>query len=62
MDDDLTYEQARDELLDCVKKLESGGLSLEDSLALWSKGEELAVHCQGKLEGARAMLDAKKGS
>jgi exodeoxyribonuclease VII small subunit len=56
--DDLTYEQARDELVDVVRKLEAGGVSLEESLALWERGEALATRCQQWLDGARARLDA----
>ncbi|MEV7087308.1 exodeoxyribonuclease VII small subunit [Streptomyces sp. NPDC093085] len=52
------YEQARDELIDVVRRLEAGGTSLEDSLALWERGEELAKVCRHRLEGARARLDA----
>jgi exodeoxyribonuclease VII small subunit len=58
----LGYEQARDELIGTVQKLEAGGLALEDSLALWERGEALAAHCQGKLDGARARLDAALGA
>ncbi|QXE34925.1 exodeoxyribonuclease VII small subunit [Streptomyces sp. GMY02] len=54
----LGYEQARDELIEVVRKLEAGGTSLEDSLALWERGEELAKICRHWLEGARARLDA----
>ncbi|GAQ54639.1 exodeoxyribonuclease VII small subunit [Streptomyces acidiscabies] len=54
----LGYEQARDELIDVVRRLEAGGTSLEDSLALWERGEELAKVCRRWLEGARARLDA----
>lgn len=54
----LGYEQAREELIATVQRLEAGGLSLEDSLALWERGEALAAHCQAKLDGARARLDA----
>lgn len=53
-----SYEQARDELADVVRKLESGGLPLEESLALWERGEALADICQRWLEGARERLDA----
>jgi exodeoxyribonuclease VII small subunit len=53
-----TYERARDELADVVRRLESGGLTLEESLALWERGEELAAICQAWLDGARAKLDA----
>lgn len=54
----LGYEQAREELVATVQRLEAGGLSLEESLALWERGETLAAHCQSKLDGARARLDA----
>jgi exodeoxyribonuclease VII small subunit len=57
----LGYEQARDELIGTVQRLEAGGLALEDSLALWERGEALAAHCQAKLDGARARLDAALG-
>jgi exodeoxyribonuclease VII small subunit len=52
------YEQARDELTELVKRLEAGGLTLEQSLALWERGERLAVICEEWLEGARARLAA----
>ena len=54
----LSYEQARDELVAIVTKLESGGTTLEESLALWERGEELAALCEEYLENARARLDA----
>ena len=54
----LGYEQARDELVEVVRRLEAGGTSLEESLALWERGEELAKVCRHWLEGARARLDA----
>jgi exodeoxyribonuclease VII small subunit len=54
----LGYEQARDELVEVVRKLEAGGTSLEESLALWERGEELAKVCRHWLEGARARLDS----
>jgi exodeoxyribonuclease VII small subunit len=50
------YEQARDELTELVKRLEAGGLTLEQSLRLWERGEELAAICEEWLEGARARL------
>ena len=56
--DTLGYEQARDELVDVVRRLEAGGVSLEDSLALWERGEALAARCEQWLAGARARLDA----
>ncbi|MFE7411541.1 exodeoxyribonuclease VII small subunit [Streptomyces laurentii] len=54
----LGYEQARDELIEVVRRLEAGGTTLEESLALWERGEELAKVCRRRLEGARARLDA----
>jgi exodeoxyribonuclease VII small subunit len=54
----LTYEQAREELVDVVRRLETGGATLEESLALWERGEALAAICQQWLDGARARLDA----
>jgi exodeoxyribonuclease VII small subunit len=50
------YEQARDELIELVKRLEAGGLTLEQSLALWERGEQLATICEEWLEGARARM------
>ncbi|UPK74139.1 exodeoxyribonuclease VII small subunit [Nocardioidaceae bacterium SCSIO 66511] len=55
---DLPYEQARDELIETVRKLEAGGTTLEESLALWERGEELAKICQRWLDGARERLQA----
>jgi exodeoxyribonuclease VII small subunit len=52
------YEQARDELTELVKRLEAGGLTLEQSLDLWERGERLAAICEEWLEGARARLAA----
>lgn len=57
MTDDLDYEQARDELAEVVAKLETGGLSLEDSLALWERGEALAKVCDRHLAGARERIE-----
>lgn len=54
----LSYEQARGELVRVVQQLEAGGATLEESLALWERGEELARICREWLEGARARLDA----
>ncbi|MES9537149.1 MULTISPECIES: exodeoxyribonuclease VII small subunit [unclassified Actinomadura] len=53
-----SYEQARDELAEVVKRLEAGGLTLEESLGLWERGERLAAVCEEWLEGARARLAA----
>jgi exodeoxyribonuclease VII small subunit len=54
----LSYEQAREELASVVKRLEAGGLSLEQSLELWERGEKLAAICGEWLDGARARLTA----
>jgi exodeoxyribonuclease VII small subunit len=54
----LSYEQARDELVSVVKRLEAGGLTLEQSLDLWERGEKLAAVCSDWLDGARARLTA----
>ena len=56
----LSYEQARAELASVVEKLEAGGTSLEESLALWERGEQLAGVCQRWLDGARARIDAAR--
>jgi len=55
---ELSYEQAREELVEVVRKLETGGTTLEESLTLWERGEELAAICQQWLDGARKRLDA----
>ena len=56
--DEPGYEEARDELATVVATLEGGGLTLEESLRLWERGEELAQICQTWLDSARARLDA----
>ena len=57
----LSYEDARDQLVEVVRTLEQGGTSLAESLALWERGEALAKTCQDALDGARARLDAVLG-
>ncbi|MEW2383235.1 exodeoxyribonuclease VII small subunit [Micromonospora sp. NPDC047707] len=59
-DERLSYEQARAELASVVERLEAGGTTLEESLALWERGEKLAGVCQAWLDGARARLDAAR--
>ena len=56
----VPYEQARAELIDVVKKLESGGVPLAESMALWERGEELAAICQTWLDGAKARIEAAR--
>jgi len=57
-DDKPGYEAARAELIEVVRSLEAGGTTLEESLALWERGEKLAGICQEWLDGARQRLDA----
>lgn len=57
-DERPSYEAAREELVEVVRQLEAGGTSLEESLALWERGERLATICQEWLDGARERLDA----
>lgn len=56
--DSLSYEDARDELVALVARLESGQASLEESMRLWERGEALASHCEGWLDRAQASLDS----
>lgn len=56
--DQLGYEDARDQLTEVVRALEVGGLSLDDSLTLWERGERLARRCEQQLAGARERVDA----
>lgn len=56
-EESLSYEQARAELVAVVEKLEAGGATLEESLALWERGEKLADTCQAWLDGARERLE-----
>jgi exodeoxyribonuclease VII small subunit len=57
-EEQLSYETAREELVDTVRRLEAGGTTLEESLALWERGEHLATVCQQWLDGVRERLDA----
>ncbi|WP_109472136.1 exodeoxyribonuclease VII small subunit [Ornithinimicrobium cavernae] len=54
---DLSYEEARDELVAIVSRIEGGSASLEESMELWERGEALAAHCQAKLDQAQEQLD-----
>lgn len=58
----LSYEEARDELIRVVAELEQGASTLEDSLALWERGEALASRCEEWLIGAKARLDAVRST
>lgn len=55
--ENLSYEQARDELVQVVQRLESGGVNLQTSLELWERGEALANRCEQWLTGAKARLE-----
>jgi len=61
-DEQLSYEQARTELATVVERLEQGGSSLEESLALWERGEKLADVCQRWLDGARERIDKARAA
>ncbi len=56
----LSYESARARLIEVVEQLESGGVPLDESLALWQRGERLAQVCQRWLDGAQATIDAAR--
>jgi exodeoxyribonuclease VII small subunit len=61
-DEKLSYEQARTELATVVERLETGGSSLEESLALWERGEKLADVCQRWLDGARDRIETVRAA
>lgn len=61
-DEELSYEAAREELVQVVAKLESGEASLAESMELWERGEKLAATCQQWLDGARAKVDAARAA
>ncbi|UXA12281.1 exodeoxyribonuclease VII small subunit [Mycobacterium sp. SMC-8] len=54
---ELGYEEARDELIEVVERLEHGGLDLDASLTLWERGEQLAKRCEQHLAGSRARVE-----
>lgn len=58
----MTYEQARDDLVTVVQRLEAGDQTLEESLELWERGEALAARCQQWLDGARERLEAARAA
>ncbi|PFG17349.1 exodeoxyribonuclease VII small subunit [Propionicimonas paludicola] len=55
-----SYEEARDQLVEILHKLESGAVPLSESMALWERGEELAAICQNWLDGAKAKIEAAR--
>lgn len=58
--EELSYEQARSELMQVVSRMESGSSNLEETIALWERGEQLAARCEAWLDGARQRLSAAK--
>ena len=54
--EDLSFEQALDQLDQLVRRMESGELGLDDSIAAYRRGAELARFCQGKLAGAEQQI------
>ncbi|MEV4666738.1 exodeoxyribonuclease VII small subunit [Microbacterium sp. LWO12-1.2] len=58
----LSFEAARDELVKVVAELEQGAPTLEQSLALWERGEALAARCEEWLLGAKRRLDAARAA
>lgn len=58
----LSFEAARDELVRVVAELEQGAPTLEQSLALWERGEALAARCEEWLLGAKRRLDAARAA
>ena len=62
MTENMSYEEAREALIEVVTTLEQGGTSLAESLQLWERGEKLAQVCESALEGARKRLDEALGT
>lgn len=62
IDPSVSYEAAREELIEVVRRLEAGATTLEESLALWERGEALATACEQRLAGARRRLDEVLGA
>ncbi|MBO0979261.1 exodeoxyribonuclease VII small subunit [Microbacterium sp. SD291] len=58
----LSFEAARDELVRVVSELEQGAPTLEQSLALWERGEALAARCEEWLLGAKRRLEAARAA
>ena len=56
----LSYEEARDQLVEIVRQLETGSVPLSESMKLWERGEQLAAICQAWLDGAKARIDAAR--
>ncbi len=55
--ENLSFEQAFAELEETVHKLEAGGLTLEESLALFERGQALAARCGTQLDQAELKIE-----
>ena len=55
--DSLNYEETRDELERVVSALQTGGLTLEESVHAWEKGEYLAKRVEKMLEGVKEKIE-----
>ena len=55
--DQLSFEQALKELESIVGRLEQGEVDLEDSIALYERGQALKAHCDRKLKAAESRLE-----
>ena len=52
----MTFEAALRSLEDIVRKLEGGEVPLDESIALYERGEALRQHCQARLDAAQAKI------
>lgn len=59
---ELSYEEAREQLVEVIRRLEAGSVPLSESMALWERGEQLAKTCQGLLEAASAKVEAARAA
>ena len=53
----LSFEGALSELEDIVSRLEQGAVDLDDSIALYERGQALKSHCEAKLKSAEGRLE-----
>jgi exodeoxyribonuclease VII small subunit len=54
----LSFEEALKALEDVVRRLESGEAPLDESIALYARGDGLRAHCQARLDAAQARIEA----
>lgn len=55
--DGISFEKALAELEEIVRKLESGSVELEESIALYERGAALRAHCEAKLKSAQERIE-----